>query len=295
MHLNRKGLRQFSRSIKGAFGLEGQQPIALGVVSGVGRAVAAAEVGVAVNQVQVDAQPRPREFDRPVVETADVAAVGDRHRAIQLVGAVLEADADAEGLVAAQVGEQRAVALVGGVAESCPEAAAQQGQATEELAAVEGFQLWVAVMDHPQFIAQGLVEGLLETHVRIHFQVAGGADAHARRPLADVPAAVVGQVQAAVERTAAGRLDQALGHAAARRSAELEVEVAHLALEHLRIDSWAGQQGAGQQKRGFEHAALHEQRGAGTVEPTERRDLDVCKHTDERCPMRAVRRFLQRL
>ncbi len=63
-------------------------------------------------------------------------------RRVQLMGGVFHADPDAERLVAAQVGKQRAVLFVRVVAQGCAEAAAQQGQATEELLAVEGRPLW---------------------------------------------------------------------------------------------------------------------------------------------------------
>ena len=70
-------------------------------------------------------------------------------------------------------------------------------------------------MDHADFVAEDLVEGLFKAHVGIDFKVVARAQAHARRPLADVEAAVVAQVETAVERAGAGRFDQALGHAAA--------------------------------------------------------------------------------
>jgi len=59
MHVNLRGVRQFSPSIKRPCSLQGQQPITLRIVSRVGRAVTAAEAGAAVDQVQVNAFPGP--------------------------------------------------------------------------------------------------------------------------------------------------------------------------------------------------------------------------------------------
>ncbi|MNL35979.1 hypothetical protein D3C87_1580440 [compost metagenome] len=99
------------------------------------------------------------------------------------------------------------------------------------------------------------------------------------------------QVETTVERAGAGRLDQALGHAATGGGAQLEVEGAQLTLEDLRIGERTRQQAGEQEQRGFEHASLHEQRGAGK-KPAETLDLDVCKDTGECSALMAVRRFL---
>ena len=92
-------------------------------------------------------------------------------------------------------------------------------------------------MDHPQLVTQGLVERVFVTQVGVDFEVGAGLDTHRRRPLADVPATVVGQVQAAMKgRAGAGGFDQALGHAAAGLSAEFEVEIPQFAGEDLCIN-----------------------------------------------------------
>ena len=49
------------------------------------------------------------------------------------------------------------------------------------------------------------------------------------------------QVEAAVERADCCRFDQTLGHAAAGRGAEFEVEVAEFTLENLRVRGCTGQ------------------------------------------------------
>ncbi|MCY1382456.1 hypothetical protein D9M69_704790 [compost metagenome] len=105
------------------FGLERHQPVALAVVSGIGRATAAAQAGVTVDQVKVDAHERAGQFQRPIGKTAYIPAI-HRHWRIELVGGVFQADADTERLIAAQVSEQGVVLFVRVIAEGDAETAA---------------------------------------------------------------------------------------------------------------------------------------------------------------------------
>lgn len=90
------------------------------------------------------------------------------------MGGVFEADPDAEGLIAAQVGEQGAVLFIRVVAERSTETAAEQGQATEQFVAVEGVHFGVAVMNDAYFIAEGLVKGVFKPCVGIDFEIFPG-------------------------------------------------------------------------------------------------------------------------
>ncbi|MNR42413.1 hypothetical protein D3C85_1609240 [compost metagenome] len=96
-----------------------------------------------------------------------------------------------------------------------------------------------------------------------------------------------------MERADCRGFDQTLGHAAAGGGSELEIEVTQFALEDLCRGDRTPQQAAEQEKRGLEHASLHEQRGAGVEKPAETLDPDTCKHTGECSASRAVRRFLK--
>ncbi|MNI60942.1 hypothetical protein D3C73_1161850 [compost metagenome] len=174
------------------------------------------------------------------------------------MGGVLEAYPDAERLVATQVGEECAVLFVRVVAECGAEPAAQQGQAPKELMGVEGLHFRIAVVNHSDFITQGLIEGLFKAHVGIDFKVVPRTQAHAGRPLARVETTVVAQVKAAVERAGGRRLHQPLRHAAAWCGAQLEVEVSQFALENLCVGKRTPEQAAEQEKGGLEHASLHD-------------------------------------
>ncbi|MFV3015306.1 hypothetical protein ACM9HO_06330, partial [Pseudomonas sp. KHB2.9] len=67
--------------------------------------------------------------------------------------------------------------------------------------------------------------------------------------------------------------------------------VAQFALENLRFGHRAGGEGGDQENTGFEHASLHEKRGAVTEGIRQMPVLDVCKHTGECQAVRSVGRF----
>jgi hypothetical protein len=83
-----------------------------------------------------------------------------------------------------------------------------------------------------------------------------------------------------------------LGHASAGCRAQFQVEITQFTLENLRFGEGAGQQGTGQENAGFEHASLHEKRGAVTGNIRQMPDLDVCKHTGDGSQMKPVRRLV---
>src|SRR5690606_6543798 len=106
---------------------------------------------------------------------------------------------------------------------------------------------------------QGFVERFFKAHVRIDFERAVRRDTGTGRPLAEVKAAVVSQVQTALEsRVAAGGCDQPLRHGAAGCGPELEAEVAKFSFYDLGRGGLANKQGAGDQHEiaSMSHASL---------------------------------------
>ncbi len=93
--------------------------------------------------------------------------------------------------------------------------------------------------------------------VAVELQLAAVEQADAGRPLTDIHAAVMGEVKAATKRAGRGGLHQALGHAARRRGAKLEIELTDLALDDLRLAGTATQQEDQRYQISVVHTPLH--------------------------------------
>lgn len=110
---------------KAALGLERDHAVAIGIDTRIGIAARATQAGVAVDQVQVDAQPGPRQLQRPIGKGIHLAAIANGERRAQAVVGELDGEVDVEHRQMAEVGEQRARAVVVVVAQRPAEAAAQ--------------------------------------------------------------------------------------------------------------------------------------------------------------------------
>ena len=148
-----------------------------------------------------------------------------------------------------QVQQQVAGVALRLVAEGEAEAAAEQGQTGVVLVVIQLAEAGVAVADQAQLVAQCAPERALHAGIDIQLWRAAVLEPHAGRPAAEVPAAVMSGIEAAVEGATGAGLHQPLGHAACGGGGQTQVVIGQFTLHDIGLSGLAAEQRETAQKK----------------------------------------------